>query len=83
MAATSYGFATVAALLVGTPHVATMHERLARQMARLHPLAIKPCPLEIPPMAQGMQWHQYRTQDPGITWLREQMREAARRLGEA
>lgn len=80
VAATSYGFATVAALLVGTPHVATMHERLARQMAQLHPLVIKPCPVEIPPMAQGLQWHQYRTQDPGIAWLRERVRAAARQL---
>lgn len=77
VAATSYGFATVAGLVVGTPHVATMHESLARHLARLWPLAIRPCPIDMPPMTQAMQWHSYRSQDPGMAWLRGVVQKAA------
>jgi len=75
--ATSYGFATVAALITGTPHVATMHHSLAQRMARTWPLKVRPCPLDIPPMTQAMQWHRARTQDPGLDWLRGLMAAAA------
>lgn len=77
VAATSYGFATVAPLLIGTEYVATLHERLARILSKAWPLAIRPCPFEIPPMQQAMQWHKHRTQDPGLAWLRGQFRKAA------
>lgn len=77
VAATSYGFATVAALLAGTEHVATMHASLARLLCGLWPLVTRPCPVEIPPMQQALQWHQYRTQDPGLHWLRGLLRQAA------
>lgn len=75
--ASSYGFATVPGLLVGTDHVATMHERLARLLSTMWPLTIKPCPIEVPPMQQAIQWHKYRTQDQGSVWLRGLFRQAA------
>lgn len=81
VAATSYGFASVAGLLVGTPWVATMHQRLARQLARVWPLLLRPCPLDIPPMRQAVQWHGFRSQDPGIVWLLDQINRAAQALG--
>ena len=77
VAATSYGFATVAALLVGTEFVATMHAGLATQLQALWPLKLRPCPVEIPAMTQAMQWHRHRTQDPGLRWLRGVVSEAA------
>ena len=77
VAATSYGFATTAALLVGTDLVSTMHASLARLMARMLPLALRPCPLDMPPMTQAMQWHRARSQDTGIAWLRRMLLEAA------
>jgi hypothetical protein len=33
-------------------------------------------------MEQAMQWHKFRTNDPGLTWLRGLMTEAARRIDE-
>ncbi len=75
--ASSYGFATVPGLLVGTDLVATMHERLARLFLSVWPLAVKPCPLDIPPMEQAIQWHQHRSQDQGIAWLRGLFTQAA------
>lgn len=83
IAATSYGFATVAPLLVGTELVATMHAGLAQRLARAWPLAIRPCPIDVPPMVQAMQWHRHRVNDAGLDWLRAllrmavQMRDAA------
>lgn len=79
--ATSYGFATVAPLLVGTEAVATVHERLAQVLARAWPLAIRPCPVAIPPMQQAVQWHKHRTQDLGLAWLREALRRACAAMG--
>lgn len=80
IAATSYGFATVPGLLVGTEWVATMHGRLAVLLGEVWPLALRPCPVTIPPMTQAMQWHSYRTQDPGLEWLRGLLQRAAAAL---
>ncbi len=77
VAATSYGFATVPALLVGTDFIATMHERLAKLLVDVWPLTVRPCPIDIAPMTQAMQWHSYRTQDPGLQWLRGVLHKAA------
>jgi hypothetical protein len=37
---------------------------------------IKPVPVEISPLKQMMQWHKYRTNDPGIAWLRNTLLQA-------
>ena len=37
-------------------------------------------PLAMPLMSQSMQWHKYRTRDPGIAWLRGLFHEATRAL---
>ncbi len=80
IAVTTYGFAPLAALVCGTDHVATMHARLARVFAATWPLAIKPSPLPIERIEQAVQWHKYRTQDPGLAWLRDLLRQAVRRM---
>ncbi|MFG6428975.1 LysR family transcriptional regulator [Roseateles sp. LYH14W] len=76
VAATSYSFAPMPGLLVGTELIATLHARLARLLMPVWPLAILPCPIAIPPMEQAIQWHKYRTQDEGIVWLRGLFRQA-------
>lgn len=80
IAATSYGFATVPGLLVGTEWVATMHGRLASLLVDVWPLSLRACPVPIPPMTQAIQWHGYRTQDPGLEWLRQLLQRAAASL---
>ncbi len=77
---TSYGFASLPALVVGTELVATVHTRLARTLASSLPIAMREPPLAIAAMEQGMQWHKYRSRDPGLVWLRTLMRQAARRM---
>jgi DNA-binding transcriptional LysR family regulator len=80
VAVTTYSFASMPSLVVGTEFVATLHARLARRMAAWQPLAILPSPVRIPTLALMTQWHQYRSQDPALLWLRGLMREAVARL---
>lgn len=80
VAASTYGFATVPALVVGTEFIATMHGRLAQRLLPLWPLVQRDSPIGIPPMTQAMQWHSHRTQDPGLQWLRQLFRDASAEL---
>ncbi|MEK8046879.1 LysR family transcriptional regulator [Ideonella margarita] len=82
IAAMTYSFVTLPALLVGTDRVATVHERVARQVAGVWPLEIVPTPVDIHPMEQAMQWHQFRANDPGLTWLRGLVVAAAKLMDE-
>ncbi len=76
----TYSFALVPHLVVGTDLVATVHARLARQALTHLPLVQREPPLAMPLMSQSMQWHKYRTRDPGIAWLRGLFHEATRAL---
>lgn len=80
VAVRTYGFAMLPALVVGTEYVATVHARLARVLARCWPLELRAPPFPLEPMQQSMQWHKYRTQDPGLVWLRELMHRAVQRM---
>ncbi|WAC70825.1 LysR family transcriptional regulator [Roseateles sp. SL47] len=71
VAVRTYSFTVLPALVAGTELIATVHARLAERLTSLsHPLVIRPCPFQIHPMRQTMQWHRYRDQDPGVQWLR-------------
>lgn len=74
---TSYGFAALPCLVVGTELVATVHAQLARAVSKDLPVTLLPPPLPMPPFEQAMQWHKYRSLDPGLQWLRSLMKEAA------
>jgi DNA-binding transcriptional LysR family regulator len=73
---TTTSFAAAAHLVVGTDRLATMHARLARLYARCLPIVLIEPPMTIEPMQQMVQWHKYRSQDPGISWLRGRLHEA-------
>ncbi|BBD98213.1 LysR family transcriptional regulator [Sphingobium amiense] len=72
-------FSQVGWMLPGTSRLALMHERLAQVMARALPLRIMEPPMALPVMQEMMQYHQARAADPGLTWLREQLRSAVER----
>ncbi|HEY9108246.1 MAG TPA: LysR family transcriptional regulator [Roseateles sp.] len=78
----SFSFATAPSLVVGTERIATLHGRLARLAARYLPVTLLQAPMPMPRMEQAIQWHQHRTQDPGLVWLRELLRSAARAMDE-
>ena len=83
VAVLTYSFITLPALLVGTDRVATVHERVARRLVGVWPLEIQPTPMTIDPMEQAMQWHKFRTNDPGLAWLRGLTADAAKLMDEA
>jgi len=80
---TSFSFASSPALVVGTERVATIHSRLAQQAARHLPIVVREVPLALAEMSQVMQWHRYRTRDPGIEWLRRVFHDAVRDMDAA
>ncbi len=80
---TTYGFATVPALVVATERIATVHGRLARLAQRTLPVTLLAPPMAMPMMEQSLHWHKYRTQDPGLVWLRRMMHGAVERMDEA
>ena len=76
----TYSFVTLPAMLVGTERIATVHERLARRLLNAWPLEIRPTPMPFDRMQQAMQWHKFRSNDPGLTWLRGLLVEAAKHI---
>jgi LysR family transcriptional regulator, nod-box dependent transcriptional activator len=73
-------FTLLAHFVVGTSRVATMHTRLARQLAEILPVRLIRPAFEIPRLVEVLQWHKYRDLDPANMWLRERIIEAAREL---
>jgi DNA-binding transcriptional LysR family regulator len=76
----TYSFLVEPALVVGTERVATVHSRLARLASGVLPVKQFAPPLDIPVMEQAIQWHKYRTSDPGLIWLLDLVRAAAREM---
>ena len=75
---TTYSFSTMPLLVAGTERIATVHRRLARQAEQALPIKILDLPFRIPKMKQAAQWHKYRSQDAGLIWLREVIRQSAK-----
>jgi LysR family nod box-dependent transcriptional activator len=82
VAVSTYSFVTLPAMLVGTEYIATVHARIARRMVQAFPLEIRPTPMPFDRMEQSGQWHKFRTNDPGLIWLRGMLAEAARHMDE-
>ncbi len=76
----AYSFTAQCAMVVGTELIATVHKRLALRAAGYLPLKLQSPPVSIPGMTLCMQWHQHRTNDPGLRWLRELLKQAALRM---
>ena len=78
IALTTYDFASLAPMVVGTNLIATMQTRLARDSAQRLPVRVLAPPVPMPGLRLCMQWHQYQTADPAHRWLREQLVDVAR-----
>jgi LysR family nod box-dependent transcriptional activator len=70
-------FSAVPFLLVDTNRVALMHERLAKIFAKMLPLRLLPCPVDIPPIQEIVQWNLYNSNDACMIWVRDQLVNAA------
>jgi DNA-binding transcriptional LysR family regulator len=71
------GFSMLPQFVIGTSRIATLHTRLARHYAQWLPLRLLKPPIEIPPIVEVMQWHNFRNDDRGLAWLRRALLEAA------
>jgi len=72
-------FLQVPWMLRHTHRLALVHERLAHLLAEPFSLAVADCPIVLPAMNEMMQFHSARTNDPGLCWLRDKLKDAARR----
>jgi LysR family transcriptional regulator, nod-box dependent transcriptional activator len=77
---TTSDFGSVAPALLGTQLIATVHRRLAVEFARRYPLRLIEPPIEIPPVREFLQWHEYREKDPCHHWLRQLLIETVSRI---
>jgi LysR family nod box-dependent transcriptional activator len=78
---TATSFNAVPLNVVNTRRIATVHRRLAEYYARILPIRLIPAPVEIPCIVESLQWHRMFESDPGITWLRQLLKDSAARMG--
>jgi LysR family transcriptional regulator, nod-box dependent transcriptional activator len=64
-------------LLIGTTRIATVPQRMAAELVRMHPLKILNPPMEIPGFTMCQGWHEIHRNDPGHRWLRDALSNAA------
>lgn len=76
-------FGALPLLIVGTRRLATVHERLARDMAKRFPVKLLPAPFQMQPLVEIMVWPRYRDQDPAHRWLRERIIDASAEADDA
>lgn len=66
-------FLSLPGLVLGTRRIATMHRRLAMQMVRTVPLAMREVPFDIPPIREAIQWHISNNNDRALRWVVERL----------
>jgi LysR family nod box-dependent transcriptional activator len=76
----THGFTLMPRFIVGTRRIATVQTRLAMQFEQAMPVRLHEPPLPTPRLTEVLQWHRYRDDDPGVQWVREQIRVAAEGL---
>ncbi len=76
----AHSFYLLPQLVLGTSRLATMHTRLATQLAATLPIRLVKPEFEIPRLIEVLQWHKYRDLDPGSMWLRDVLIDGARSL---
>ncbi|VTU36027.1 LysR family transcriptional regulator [Variovorax sp. PBL-E5] len=83
VAARAPNFTLVPQSIVGTPYLATVPLRMANHYAKHLPLRILQPPLELPVLADVLQWHGHQDADEGLRWLRQLIVDACRRMDDA
>lgn len=80
VAARAPNFTLVPQSIVGTPYLATVPLRMANYYASHLPLRILQVPLELPVLADAIQWHPHQETDEGLVWLRSLIIESCGRM---
>jgi LysR family nod box-dependent transcriptional activator len=63
--------------IVGTRRIATVQRRMAHYFQTMMPLRILQPPLALPSLTEAAYWNRAFDRDPGISWLRRILQEAA------
>jgi LysR family transcriptional regulator, nod-box dependent transcriptional activator len=71
-------FLALPGLVIGTRRIATMHRRLANQVASTLPVAVRELPFAIPPIREVVQWHLTNNNDRALRWVIERLDAVAR-----
>jgi LysR family nod box-dependent transcriptional activator len=66
--------------VIGSNRIAIVDSRLARYYANWLPLRILNPPFSLPRISRCVQWHRLRDKDPGNTWVRGLLVEAAKEM---
>lgn len=62
-------------MVVGTNRLTVMHERLAKIFATRLPIAMAEMPFPFPPLREYVQYHSTRTDDFGLMWMIDKIRQ--------
>jgi DNA-binding transcriptional LysR family regulator len=73
-------FSIIPEYIEGTDRIATLHESLARQLARRYDLRVFPVPIDLPPLNMVVQWNRGREKDAATQWMLGILLEVARRF---
>jgi len=73
-------FTLLPMFIVGTNHLATIHQRLARRFAKDLPLKIVKPQIPFPHVEEYLCWHRHRERDSAGMWLRQLLIEVADRM---
>ena len=71
IAAVAFNFTLLPHMVVGTPYLATVQARLAKQYLKTMPLKIVSPQIDFPIIAERLQWHHNRDRDLANMWLRD------------
>jgi len=80
---TAPSFSLTPQLVVGTQRIATVQTRLANTMAARWPIRVLPCPIEMPPIVETVQWHKHQERDPAILWFLGVLKSVALELADS
>ena len=83
VAARAPNFTLVPQSIVGTTYLATVPLRMANYYASHLPLRILQAPLELPVLADVIQWQPHQEADEGLIWLRTLIIESCGRMKDA
>ncbi|MEN8513459.1 MULTISPECIES: hypothetical protein [Burkholderia] len=67
-------------LVANSDMTLVLPQRLARHVALSMPVTLVKLPVEVPPFALSMIWHERTHDDPAHGWLRQQIAEIAREM---
>ncbi|THF49656.1 LysR family transcriptional regulator [Allorhizobium terrae] len=79
---TTYFFTSLPLLVRGSRRIGLVQKSLAQVLSKIDGIKIVELPFALPALRQSLQWHSYRTRDPALSWIREQIHETVRELAD-